>query len=171
MAGVTQNIRNWGNEYIPQLFQYGQLVLAMNPDKVMYGTCGTPANYFVSWHEDKSTKDWQQGWCRKCSPDGQIKEQDRALVSLLHPERLLDLIRNFIIYDNNVKKIARYKQFFAVKKCMRRILRQDDANTRNGVVWHTQGSGKTLTMIMLTKMILRESSQPGSSIRILVLLW
>ena len=165
MAGVTQNIRNWGNEYIPQLFQYGQLVLAMNPDKVMYGTCGTPANYFVSWHEDKSTKDWQQGWCRKCSPDGQIKEQDRALVSLLHPERLLDLIRNFIIYDNNVKKIARYKQFFAVKKCMRRILRQDDANTRNGVVWHTQGSGKTLTMIMLTKMILRESSQPGSSIR------
>lgn len=164
MAGVTQNIRNWGNEYIPQLFQYTQLVLAMNPDKVMYGTCGTPSNYFVSWHEDKSTKNWQQDWCRKCSPDGQIIEQDRALVSLLHPERLLDLIRNFIIYDSNVKKIARYKQFFAVKKCMKRILLQDEAKTRNGVVWHTQGSGKTLTMIMLTKMILRESNQPGSSI-------
>ncbi|HPM09892.1 MAG TPA: HsdR family type I site-specific deoxyribonuclease [Paludibacter sp.] len=165
MAGVTQNIRNWGNEYIPQLFQYTQLILAMNPDKVMYGTCGTPSNYFVSWHEDKSTKEWQQEWCRKCSPDGQIKEQDRALVSLLHPERLLDLIRNFIIYDNNVKKIARYKQYFAVKKCMNRILLQDEANTKNGVVWHTQGSGKTLTMIMLTKMILRESSQSESAIK------
>ena len=163
MEGVNQNIRNWGEEYIPHLFRYTQLVLAMNPDKVLYGTCGTPAKYFVSWHEDD--KEWLNDWCRKCSPDGQIKEQDRALVSLLHPERLLDLIRNFIIYDNNVKKICRYKQYFAVKKCMRRILLQDGAGTRNGVVWHTQGSGKTITMIMLTKMILRESMKPGSSIK------
>ena len=137
MEGVNQNIRNWGEEYIPHLFRYTQLVLAMNPDKVLYGTCGTPAKYFVSWHEDD--KEWLNDWCRKCSPDGQIKEQDRALVSLLHPDRLLDLIRNFIIYDNNVKKICRYKQYFAVKKCMKRILLQDGADTRNGVVWHTQG--------------------------------
>lgn len=164
MEGVNQNIRNWGNDYIPQLFQYTQLVMAMNPDKVLYGTCGTAAKYFVSWHEDSSSKEWHHEWCRKCSPDGQIKEQDRALVSLLHPERLLDLIRNYIIYDNNVKKVARYKQYFAVKKCMRRILLQDNAGTRNGVIWHTQGSGKTLTMIMLTKIILRESSNKNSSI-------
>lgn len=163
MEGVNQNIRNWGEEYISHLFRYTQLVLAMNPDKVLYGTCGTPAKYFVSWHEDD--KEWLNNWCRKCSPDGQIKEQDRALVSLLHPDRLLDLIRNFIIYDNNVKKICRYKQYFAVKKCMKRILLQDGADTRNGVVWHTQGSGKTITMIMLTKMILRESMKLGSSIK------
>lgn len=163
MEGVNQNIRNWGEEYIPHLFRYTQLVLAMNPDKVLYGTCGTPAKYFVSWYEDD--KEWLNNWCRKCSPDGQIKEQDRALVSLLHPDRLLDLIRNFIIYDNNVKKICRYKQYFAVKKCMKRILLQDGADTRNGVVWHTQGSGKTITMIMLTKMILRESMKPDSSIK------
>lgn len=163
MEGVNQNIRNWGEEYIPHLFRYSQLVIAVNPDKVLYGTCGTPAKYFVSWHEDD--KEWLNNWCRKCSPDGQIKEQDRALVSLLHPERLLDLIRNFIIYDNNVKKICRYKQYFAVKKCMKRILLQDGVDTRNGVVWHTQGSGKTITMIMLTKMILRESMKPGSSIK------
>ncbi|HPD88790.1 MAG TPA: HsdR family type I site-specific deoxyribonuclease [Oscillospiraceae bacterium] len=163
MEGVAQNIRNWGNDYIPQLFQYSQLVIAVNPDKVLYGTCGTASKYFVSWHEDD--KEWLDGWCRKCSPDGSIKEQDRALISLLHPERLLDIIRNFIIYDNNVKKIARYKQYFAVKKCMNRILLKDGANTRNGVVWHTQGSGKTLTMIMLTKMILRESMKPGSTIK------
>ena len=163
MEGVAQNIRNWGEDYIPHLFRYAQLVMAMNPDKVLYGTCGTPAKYFVSWHEDD--KGWLNDWCRKCSPDGQIREQDRALVSLLHPERLLDLIRNFIIYDNNVKKICRYKQYFAVKKCMDRILLRDNAHTRNGVVWHTQGSGKTITMIMLTKMITRESMKPESQIR------
>lgn len=163
MEGVTQNIRNWGNDYIPQLFQYSQLVLAVNPDKVLYGTCGTPAKYFVSWHEDD--KVWLNQWCKKCSPDGTIKEQDRALISLLHPERLLDIIRNFIIYDNNVKKVCRYKQYFAVKKCMDRLLLKDGANTRNGVVWHTQGSGKTITIIMLTKIILRESMKKDSPIK------
>ena len=163
MEGVTQNIRNWGNDYIPHLFQYSQMVMAVNPDKVLYGTCGTPAKYFVSWHEDD--KEWLNEWCKKCSPDGSIKEQDRALISLLHPTRLLDIIRNFIIYDNNVKKICRYKQYFAVKKCMSRILLQDGQNTRNGVVWHTQGSGKTITMIMLTKMILRESLKSNSIIK------
>ena len=163
MEGVSQNIRNQAEDYIPQLFRYSQLVMAVNPDKVLYGTCGTPSKYFVSWHEDD--REWLDSWCRKCSPDGSIKEQDRALISLLHPERLLDMIRNFTIYDNNVKKVARYKQYFAVKKCMNRILQKDDANTRNGVVWHTQGSGKTLTMIMLTKLILRESRKPDSPIK------
>lgn len=163
MEGVTQNIRNWGPDYIPQLFQYSQLVIAMNPDKVLYGTCGTSAKYFVSWHETDSN--WHDEWCKKCSPDGEIREQDRALVSLLHPERLLDLIQNFIIYDNNVKKIARYKQYFAVKKCMDRIMLRDDAGTRNGVVWHTQGSGKTITMIMLTKILLKESLKRNGAIK------
>lgn len=163
MEGVKQNIRNWGNDYIPQLFMYSQLVLAVNPDKVLYGTCGTPAKYFVSWHEDN--KIWLNEWCKKCSPDGTIREQDRALISLLHPERLLDIIRNFIIYDNNVKKVCRYKQYFAVKKCMDRLLLKDGTNTRNGVVWHTQGSGKTITMIMLTKIILRESMKKDSPIK------
>lgn len=165
MEGVKQNIRNWGEEYVPSLFRYAQLVMAVNPDKVLYGTCGTSAKYFVSWHEDSSNKAWLNDWCRKCSPDGQIKEQDRALVSLLHPQRLLEIIRSFIIYDNNVKKICRYRQYFAVKKSMDRILMRDDAHTRNGVIWHTQGSGKSITMIMLTKMILRESMREDSTIK------
>lgn len=165
MEGVKQNIRNWGEEYIPSLFRYAQLVMAVNPDKVLYGTCGTSAKYFVSWHEDSSNRIWLNDWCRKCSPDGQIKEQDRTLVSLLHPQRLLDIIRNFIIYDNNVKKICRYRQYFAVKKCMDRILMRDDVHRREGVIWHTQGSGKSITMIMLTKMILRESMKEDSAIK------
>ncbi|MCS4470119.1 HsdR family type I site-specific deoxyribonuclease [Clostridium botulinum] len=154
MEGVKQNIRNWGNNYIPQLFKFSQIVIAANPNNVLYGTCGTPVKYFVSWREDD--KEWLQGWCRKCSPDGEITEQDRTLVSLLEPTRLLEIIKNFILYDNGVKKIARYKQYFAIKKCIKRIRLEDEAGTRNGVVWHTQGSGKTLTMIMLTKMILRQ---------------
>lgn len=163
MEGVSQNIRNWGPDYIPQLFQYSQLVIAANPDKVLYGTCGTPAKHFVSWHEDDD--EWQKEWRSKCSPDGEIKEQDKALVSLLHPKRLLDIIQNFIIYDNNIKKAARHKQYFAVKKCMDRIMLRDDAGTRNGVIWHTQGSGKTITMIMLTKMLLKESMKKDSIIK------
>lgn len=120
MEGVAQNIRNWGEDYIPCLFQYSQIMMAVNPDKALYGTCGTSARYFVSWHEED--REWQDSWCRKCSPDGRIREQDRALISLLHPERFLDIIRNYIIYDNNIKKIARYKQYFAVKRCMNRLL-------------------------------------------------
>ena len=163
MEGVNQNIRNWGPDYIPQLFQYTQLVIATNCDKVLYGTCGTNAKHFVSWHEDD--REWLDEWCKKCSPDGAVNEQDRALISLLHPSRLLDLIKNFIIYDNNVKKIARYKQYFAVNKCMDRIRNGDKNGNHGGVVWHTQGSGKTITMIMLTKLLLQESNKPGSQIK------
>lgn len=154
MEGVKQNIRNWQPDYIQQLFKFTQIVVAANPNKVLYGTCGTPSKHFTFWREDD--KDWLYELCRKCSPDGQIIEQDRALISLLDKRRLLELIRYFIIYDNNVKKIARYKQYFAIKKSLDRIKLKDGQDTKNGVIWHTQGSGKTLTMIMLTKMIQRD---------------
>lgn len=154
MEGVRQNIRNWGNDYIPQLYKFSQIVIAANPNKVLYGTCGTPFKYFVAWREDE--KEWLLDWCRKYSPDGSITEQDRSLVSLLEPSRLLEIIKNFILFDNNTKIIARYKQYFAIKKSIRRIKLQDGAGIRSGVIWHTQGSGKTLTMIMLTKMIMRD---------------
>ncbi|MDR0313325.1 MAG: HsdR family type I site-specific deoxyribonuclease [Treponema sp.] len=153
--GVRQHIRNWGNDYIPHLFKFSQMVIAVNPYKLMYGTVGTPESQFVSWREDD--KDWLKSFCRKCSPDGEVIEQDRTLVSLLEPNRFLELIRHFVIYDNNVKKIARYKQFFAVKKCLKRIKQEDGKETRGGVLWHTQGSGKTIIMIMLTKLILSDT--------------
>lgn len=154
MEGVKQNIRNWHPDYIPDLFKFAQLVIAVNPNKLLYGTCGTPAKHFVFWREDN--KEWLNKMCNRYSPDGEVLEQDKAMISLLEQKRLLDIIRKFIIYDNNIKKVARYKQFFAVNKCMDRIKLKDDKNTRNGVVWHTQGSGKTITMIMLAKMIQRD---------------
>ncbi len=84
----------------------------------------------------------------------QVTEQDRALYALCRPERLLELTYRFILFDAGVKKIARYQQYFCVKKIMDRIrIRERDGRRRGGVVWHTQGSGKSLTMVMLAKSI------------------
>ncbi len=152
--GVAQNIRNWQPEYIPHLFKFTQIVMAMNPNTVKYGTCGTLAEYFNVWRE--KDYQWQQGKCKNVSPDGRVMEQDRTIVSLLSRDRLLELIRYFTLYDNNVKKIARYQQFFGIQKAMRRIKGADGQNTKNGVIWHTQGSGKSLTMVMLIKKILAD---------------
>lgn len=153
LEGVLQNVRNMQPDYIPQLFKYAQLVMAVKPEKVLYGTAGTPAEYFVEWREDADSVEWQQDLCRKCSPDGQITEQDRICVSLLEPNRLLDIIRYFVLYDNNIKKVCRHQQYFAVNKTMDRINGKDKAESQGGVIWHTQGSGKSLTMVMLVKKI------------------
>lgn len=154
--GVLQNVRNMMPDYIPQLFKYAQLVLAVNPNKVVYGTSGTTADYFVEWREQEI--EWQEGICRKCLPDKQIIEQDRITASLLDHKRLLETIESFIIYDNNVKKVARHQQYFAVKHAMARIKGEDGKETRGGVIWHTQGSGKSITMILLVKKIISDKS-------------
>ena len=80
-------------------------------------------------------------------------EQDRYLYSLCRPERLLDLLFNFTVYDDGAKKIARYQQYFAIKKVMERIHQIEGGKRKGGVIWHTQGSGKSLTMVMLAQAI------------------
>ena len=155
--GVLQNVRNMMPDYIPQLFKYSQLVLALSPNKILYGTAGTTADYFVEWREDNIT--WQKEICEKCSPDGQILEQDRIVVSLLDKKRILDLTQNFILYDSNIKKIARHQQFFAIHNAIDRINGKDGKDSRGGVIWHTQGSGKSLTMVMLVKKIQMDKSK------------
>jgi len=84
--------------------------------------------------------------------------QDVYLYGLCRPERLMDIIFNFIVFDNGEKKIARYQQFFAIKKTMQRIVQIDDGRRKGGVIWHTQGSGKSLTMVMLAQAIAMEPS-------------
>ena len=84
--------------------------------------------------------------------------QDEYLYGLCRPERLLDLIFDFILFDNGQKKIARYQQFFAIKKAMRRMLQIEGGRRKGGVIWHTQGSGKSLTMVMLAQAIAMEKS-------------
>ena len=82
--------------------------------------------------------------------------QDKYLVGLCKPDRLMDIIFNFVLFDNGEKKIARYQQFFAVKKSMQRILQIEGGRRMGGVIWHTQGSGKSLTMVMLAQAIALE---------------
>lgn len=83
-----------------------------------------------------------------------ITAQDKIVYSLCEKERLLELMYNYVIYDDGEKKIARYQQYFAIKKMMNRILHpQPDGKRPGGVIWHTQGSGKSLTMVMLAEQI------------------
>jgi type I restriction enzyme, R subunit len=84
--------------------------------------------------------------------------QDEYLYSLCRPERLLELIFSYTLYDNGVKKVARYQQYFAVKKTMERINGLEGGKRRGGVIWHTQGSGKSLTMVMLAQAIVVDKS-------------
>jgi len=85
-------------------------------------------------------------------------EQDNFLFGLCRPERLMDIVFNFILFDNGEKKVARYQQFFAIKKSMQRIKNVEGGKRKGGVIWHTQGSGKSLTMVMLAQAIAMESS-------------
>ncbi|MBS4814486.1 MAG: type I restriction endonuclease subunit R, partial [Bacteroides sp.] len=80
-------------------------------------------------------------------------EQDCYLFGLCRPERLLDLIHNFTIYDGGIKKLARYQQYFTVKEITERVKTLENGKRRGGVVWHTQGSGKSLTMVLLAQAI------------------
>jgi type I restriction enzyme R subunit len=84
--------------------------------------------------------------------------QDGYLYSLCRPDRLMDIAFNFVLFDNGEKKIARYQQFFAIKKSMQRIKHVENGRRKGGVIWHTQGSGKSLTMVMLAQAIALEPS-------------
>lgn len=85
-------------------------------------------------------------------------EQDNYLFGLCRPERLMDIVFNFVLFDNGEKKVARYQQFFAIKKSMQRIRNLERGKRKGGVIWHTQGSGKSLTMVMLAQAIAMEPS-------------
>lgn len=152
---VGQMIRNQQAAYIPQLFKFAQLVVATNKNAVKYATVGTPKKFWSVWKEQDA--DWLQTRLKALVPDRMPTEQDRNIVSLFSRERVYELIRYFILFDANVKKVCRYQQFFAVREIMKTIAESDEhGNRRSGVIWHTQGSGKSLTMVMLAKTILME---------------
>ncbi|MBW2036396.1 MAG: type I restriction endonuclease subunit R [Deltaproteobacteria bacterium] len=177
---ISQQIRNQKDDEIPHLFLYSQILLALSKNEAKYATTGTPAKFWSVWREEG--KDFEQElqrlvciplteaqvdklfteneWMVREKPaeygslKRQVTEQDRALYALCRPERLLELTYRFILFDAGVKKIARYQQYFCVKKIMDRIrTHEHDGRRRGGVVWHTQGSGKSLTMVMLAKSI------------------
>ena len=152
---VGQMIRNQQAAYIPQLFKFAQLVVATNKNAVKYATVGTPKKFWSVWKEQDD--EWLQTRLKALVPDRMPTEQDRNTVSLFSRERVFELIRYFILFDANVKKVCRYQQFFAVREIMKTIAESDEhGNRQSGVIWHTQGSGKSLTMVMLAKTILME---------------
>ena len=152
---VGQMIRNQQAAYIPQLFKFAQFVVATNKNAVKYATVGTPKKFWSVWKEQDA--DWLQAKLDALIPDRMPTEQDRNIVSLFSRERVFELIRYFILFDANVKKVCRYQQFFAVREIMKTIAESDEhGNRRSGVIWHTQGSGKSLTIVMLAKYILME---------------
>ena len=154
--GVEQHIRNQSADYIPQLFKFTQILLASNKNAVKFGTTGTGKKYWNIWKEQYA--DWHNEKLSECVVDRIPTEQDKAIVSLFAPERLLRLVRYYTLYDANIKKIARYQQFFAVEEIINTVNVNDPitGNRQNGVIWHTQGSGKSLTMVMLAKYLLEQ---------------
>lgn len=175
---VSQMIRNQREEYIPKLFTYAQLLIGVNKNGGQYATTGTPAKFWALWREQfddaKAVASVVNFPLKPQDKDAlfsgdfaiartffdaleregerQITEQDRTLYSLCRPERLLDLALQFTVFDGGIRKVARYQQFFAIKRVIDRVKHRDDVGRRlGGIIWHTQGSGKSLTMVMLAR--------------------
>jgi type I restriction enzyme R subunit len=184
---INQMSRNQSPEFCPKLYTYTQLLVATNGKDLQYGTTGTPNKFYAVWKEkgtdpeefdqkvlsimqrqipfdvyDKvlndlhaDTRDHVQYTSRL------ITAQDRGVVALFEPDRLLDLTKNYILFDAGIKKLSRYQQYFAIHKMLRRVeeietIEQGITRRQGGLVWHTQGSGKSLTMVMFVKALIED---------------
>lgn len=132
--GIRQNIGNQKDEFIKTFFATTQLVMAGNDTEgLRYATTETPEDYYLSWKEPG------------LEGEGRL---DRPLLQLCEKHRLLEIIHDFIVFDSGIKKICRHNQYFGVKAAQAFAKRHD-----GGIIWHTQGSGKSLTMVWLAKWI------------------
>lgn len=145
--GVRQLITNQEEIFNKGFFATAQLLLAGSDSQgLRYGTIGTPEQFFVEWKDEAASG-------TGASPEtGALL--DRPLAQMCNKVRLLDLIRNFIIFDAGQKKIPRPHQFFGVKAAQERIRQQE-----GGVIWHTQGSGKSIVMVLIAKWLLEYDPQ------------
>ena len=154
----TQLIGYQRRENIPHLFHFAQLLLALNRTDARYAV-GTPKKFWQGWREPgpENESSQQQAVARASAGTHPLTThphpptpQDHLIHALCRPHRLLDLVRRFTVFDDGVRKIARHQQFFAVHHAIQRIKHlSPDGSRQGGVVWHTQGSGKSLTMVMV----------------------
>lgn len=181
---VSQMIRNQGVQEIPYLFAFAQVLVAVSQTDGRYGTTKTPRKFWSKWEEedisetereviknlplspvqvdalfaDKPAKMrhyFEQLWAGQVLPN----EQDELLIGILNPQRLLSLLRFYILYYKHDKIIARYQQFFGIEALLRQITGIDDRGARQGgVIWHTTGSGKSFTMVFLSKLLVLHES-------------
>ncbi|MCG9632762.1 HsdR family type I site-specific deoxyribonuclease [Vibrio sp. Isolate30] len=180
--GISQNIRNQKVDEIPHLFAYSQLLLSVNGHEGLYATCGTPEKFWAKWKEEEITeatferlkntaliqdkldlifnhrpaKVRDEYLSLIAGGDLVVTDQDRLLVSLLRHDRLLEMTQLFTLFDKKAGKIvARYQQVFGIKALVERVTSFDEKGARNGgVIWHTTGSGKSFTMVFLSKALI-----------------
>ena len=181
---VYQMIRNQKFAQTPKFFLFPQILIATNINEIKYGTMQTPFEFYSVWKEKDAPADYETKVLENINKPiddntvsqvckdlrrkdyvhhtkASLSAQDLGICALLSPSRLLDLVRNFIIYDNGIKKITRYQQYFAIKKTLQKIKNFDEnGKRRGGLIWHTQGSGKSLTMVMLVKNLIEEVKNP-----------
>ena len=149
----------WKDQGAPKLFEAAQILVATCGERTVYGTVGTPERFFLEWKEPYplTVKRLAKKLGRTPTP------QAILLYGLLEPRNLLDIVRNFVVFEvdggRTVRKLTRYKQFIAVNEAMRRIRTARKPSARGGIVWHTQGSGKSLTMLWLALKLRRDESQ------------
>jgi type I restriction enzyme R subunit len=131
--GIRQNLDNQKKIFIQQFFTTIQLVMAGNDTEgLRYGVIETPEKYYLAWKEPSATENLL----------------DRSLLQLCSKPRFLELIHDFLVFDAGVKKTCRHNQYFGVRAAQENVKRRE-----GGIIWHTQGSGKSLTMVWLAKWI------------------
>ena len=156
--GIRQNLTNQKESFIGAFFTTVQLCVAANEAEGMrYGTLLTPEKHYMRWQSDH----YQENMDEQDPVEVRIEKEAgkltgeyapqlyQELYQLFDQERLLDLIHNFVVFDKGIKKVCRYNQFYGVKRAQSRVKKHE-----NGIIWHTQGSGKTLTMVWLSQWIL-----------------
>jgi type I restriction enzyme, R subunit len=131
--GIRQNLDNQKEIFIKQFFTTIQFVMAGNDTEgLRYGTIETPEKYYLTWKEDSDIEN----------------PMDKHLLKLCDKERFIELIHDFIVFDRGIKKLCRHNQYFGVKAAQQRVRKRE-----GGIIWHAQGSGKSLIMVWLTKWI------------------
>jgi len=149
--GIKQLEKEQGKDEIAHLFKYIQLTIAANGSGARYGTTGTLFKFYSVWKEQDEAKAKES--LKSLINGREISTLDMTLFALLSKDRLLRLVRHYIFFDQKMKKVCRYQQFFAIEETLKRVSMVKDGVRAGGLIWHTQGSGKSLTMVMLTKLL------------------
>lgn len=147
--GIRQLLQNQKQENIQNFFSTAQYLFAGNESEgLYYGTINTPEKYYLKWKEDKKATDDLSVEIKSLQEKKNNRLRD-GVISLCQKERFLSLIYDFIIFDAGIKKVARHNQYFANIAARKRIREKE-----GGIIWNTQGSGKSLIMVWLTKWII-----------------
>ena len=153
--GIRQNLTNQKANFIEKFFTTVQFCMAGNDSEgLRYGTLLTPEKHYLEWKSDGFTEHPDE----RDTVDVEVQERceeipgklEKQLFAMFFKKRFLDLVHNFVIFDKGIKKVCRYNQYYAIKRAQHRLIDKK----RGGIVWHTQGSGKSLTMVWFSKWIL-----------------